>query len=265
MNILETIVEHKYEEVAKRKRDVKRSALAEMQYFERMTLPFRDALNCKEPFAIIAEIKRSSPSAGALNHHINPPKFAEEYEKNGAAAISILTDERFFHGTLQDVLAVREVVQLPILRKEFIIDEYQIVEAKAHGADAILLIASILERSHLKELFIAAKESHLECLVELYDEAEIDKLDFDIMKLVGINNRDLKTFEVDLGRTLQMAYRIPKDITLVSESGIHSSYDLKKLKTAGIQAALVGEHLMNAESPGTALRALLDGVQSNLL
>ena len=260
MNILETIVAHKREEVAIRKRQRRISALSEMEHFERQTIPFRDALRSKHPFAIIAEIKRASPSAGMLNNNVDPQKLAREYETNGAAAISVLTDQRFFNGTLDDLQSVRESVHLPLLRKEFIIDDYQIFEAKAYGADAILLIAAILERPQLQELFSAATELHLECLIELYDESEIDKLDFDRMKLVGINNRDLKTFEVNLLHTINMAYHFPKDITLVSESGISSANDLHKLKAVGVHAALMGECLMKAEQPGTVLRNLLEEI-----
>ncbi len=260
MNFLETIVEHKRSEVAQRKQKIRRSALEQMQYYHRPSLPFREALMNKEPFAIIAEIKRSSPSAGTLKNNVDPARLAQEYQVNGAAAISVLTDERFFSGTLNDLHDVRGTVTLPILRKEFIIDDYQISEAKAYGADAILLIAAILERSELQEFFLAAKESHIECLVELCDEHEIDKLDFDVMKLVGINNRDLTTMTIDIGRTFNMKKHIPDDITVVSESGIRSANELKKLKAAGVTSALIGEHFMKSDNPAVELRKLLDSI-----
>jgi indole-3-glycerol phosphate synthase len=259
MNFLQTIVEHKHEEVSKRKSMTKRSTFEAMEYFGRPTLSLREALH-RPPFGIIAEIKRSSPSAGAIRNSIEPTDVARQYASHGAAAISVLTDERFFSGTLQDLQHVREVVHLPLLRKEFIIDEYQIFEAKAFGADAVLLIASILEPSQLNDLFLAARELQLQCLVELYEESEIDKLNLDEMNLVGINNRDLRTFSVDITRTFTISRHLPKSATVVSESGITSSDDLQKLKTHGISAALIGEHFMKSEHPGKALQQLLDGM-----
>jgi len=260
MNILEKIVEHKREEVATRRQKINISALCNMEYFERKLLSLRSTLENQRIFGIIAEIKRSSPSEGTLRTNSKPVEIAQDYEANGAAGISVLTDERFFSGTLEDLRCVRQAVQIPLLRKDFIIDEYQIVEAKAYGADALLLIAGILERSQLKDLHTATKELQLECLVELYKEQEIDKIDFDEMKLIGINNRDLRTFEVDLNRSITMAQYLPKDVTIVSESGIQDSGDLKRLRDVGIRAALVGEYFMKAEQPGKALKELLEGL-----
>jgi indole-3-glycerol phosphate synthase len=260
MNFLQTIVEHKHEEVSKRKSATKRSTFEAMEHFGRQTLSLRDAL-LQPPFGIIAEIKRSSPSAGTLRNSIEPTNVAEQYASHGAAAISVLTDERFFSGTLQDLQRVREIVHLPLLRKEFIIDEYQIFEARAYGADAVLLIASILESSQLNDLFLAAQELQLECLVELYEASEIDKLNLDHMNLVGINNRDLRTFSVDINRTFTISHDLPKNVTIVSESGITSSEDLKRLENHGITAALIGEHFMKSAHPGRALGQLLDGMR----
>ncbi|MBI1805839.1 MAG: indole-3-glycerol phosphate synthase TrpC [Ignavibacteria bacterium] len=260
MNILQSIVEHKREEVASRKQKIKRSTLLESEFFNRTTVSLQTSLNNHKVFGIIAEIKRSSPSAGSLRPTVEPSKIAEEYEANGAAGISVLTDERFFAGTLDDLQRVRQSVTLPVLRKDFIVDEYQVYEAKAFGADAILLIAGVLERSQLCELHVAAQELGMECLVELYERAEIDILDFDRMKLIGINNRDLRTFKVDLNRTFTIAQTIPKDCTIVSESGIHTSDDLKRLQGAQIGAALIGEHFMKASDPGKSLRDLLSGL-----
>ncbi len=264
MNILQQIIEHKREEVASRKRSVSLSDFQSMEHYQRKTLSLRDSITTTKPFAIIAEIKRTSPSAGVIRSTISPEQIAESYEANGAAGISVLTDEKYFSGSLNDLLAVRNAVHLPLLRKDFIIDEHQIYEAKAHGADAVLLIASVLEKQHLYDLYSAATELSIECLVELYEEKEIDKLDFDLMKLVGINNRDLKTFTIDLNRTIEMARYISKDVTLVSESGIHKSEDLQRLRDAEIRAALIGEHFMKSEQPGIALKQLLESLSNAL-
>jgi indole-3-glycerol phosphate synthase len=260
MNFLQTIVEHKHEEIAGRKAAVGRSSLASMRFFGREPLSLTRALSAGS-FGIIAEIKRASPSAGTLRRGADPAAIARDYASNGAAAVSVLTDERFFSGTLADLAFVRESTRLPLLRKEFIIDEYQITEAKAYGADAVLLIAAILEASQLNELFLAAGELGMECLVELYEESEIDKLNPDHMRLVGINNRDLKTFSVDINKTLTLSRHLPPTITIVSESGIASSEHLNLLKSHGIRGALIGEHLMTSSDPGRALRQLLEGVQ----
>ncbi|MBI4546585.1 MAG: indole-3-glycerol phosphate synthase TrpC [Ignavibacteriae bacterium] len=260
MNILEKIIEHKREEVARRRQKIKISDLSDMESFERDPLSLRDALQSQKVFGIIAEIKRSSPSAGILRTNSKPVDIAQDYTENGAAAISVLTDEPFFSGTLDDLCYVRQVAQIPLLRKDFIIHEYQAFEAKAYGADALLLIAGILERTQLRDLHAAASELGLECLVELYEEKEVDKIAFDEMKLVGINNRDLRTFEVDLNRSITMAQHLPDDITLVSESGISSPNDLQRLKQVGIKAALIGEHFMKAEQPGKELKKLLESL-----
>jgi indole-3-glycerol phosphate synthase len=262
MNILETIVEHKLEEVAARKGKIKISALSEFEFFDRSTTSLRESLHSQKIFGIIAEVKRSSPSGGSLRTDIVPEHIASEYETHGAAGISVLTDERFFSGTLDDLCRVRKQVSLPLLRKDFIVHEYQLHEAKAYGADAVLLIAGILEHSQLKDLHTAAKELGLEALVELYETPEIDILDFDSMKFIGINNRNLRTFKVDLNRTFEISKHIPKDVTLVSESGIHSSEDLKRLKASGIHSALIGEHFMKSENPGKALTKMLDDLQN---
>lgn len=259
MNILDQIVAHKKEELSARRRRRSISGFRDMEYFDRGTISLMESVKDHYPMAVIAELKRSSPSAGVLREHLDPPLLAGEYERSGAAAISVITDERFFGGSLDDLPVVRKAVNVPVMRKDFIIDEYQIFEAKAHGADAVLLIAAILDKSQLTELFMAAGELRMESLVELYEKGEIDKLDFDRMKLVGINNRDLRTFAVDVGRTMEMCKLFPGDVTVVSESGITSIDHLLQLRNAGIAAALIGECLMKSPSPGETLRQLLAG------
>jgi indole-3-glycerol phosphate synthase len=260
MNILETIVEFKREELARRKQEMRPSSLRDMPHSRRQTLPLGESLRKAAPFAIIAEIKRSSPSGGSLREDCSPAEIAGDYACHGAAAVSVLTDRRFFGGSLEDLAAVRETAGVPVLRKEFIVDDYQITEAKAYGADAVLLIAAILDKSQLGEYVAAAAELQLEPLVELYDVREIDKLDFDRMRLIGINNRNLKTLEVDFRRSIGFRTHLPASATVVSESGITSGSQLKLLREAGVHAALIGEHLMKAASPGEALAALLEEV-----
>jgi indole-3-glycerol phosphate synthase len=262
MNILETIIEHKRDEIASRKREVAVSSLRDDELFHRETISLTTALAKKPLFSIIAEIKRSSPSAGEMSMSLKPNQLAHQYEESGASAISILTDRRFFGGSLDDLRNVRHTVQLPLLRKDFIIDEYQIAEAKASGADAILLIAGILDKSQLDEYFEAARSYRLESLVELHDEHELDKIDFDKMNLVGINNRDLRTLEIDRNRTMQISRNIPAGVTLVSESGIQSSADLKHLKDNSIYAALIGELFMKSPNPGHKLQQILHEANS---
>jgi indole-3-glycerol phosphate synthase len=257
MNILDDIVRHKRDEIASRKRKTPAGELREREHFQRRPLSLRGALTTHPVFGVIAEVKRASPSAGLLRKALDPASVARAFERHGAAGISVLTDERFFSGTLDDLLAARSAVRLPLLRKDFILDEYQIYEAKASGADAVLLIASLLERNQLADLALAAASCGMESLVELYESKEIDILDFDSMNLIGVNNRDLKTFQVDLSRTLKIAPALPPDVTIVSESGITSGDDLRRLTSAGIRAALIGGHFMRSNDPGQALGALL--------
>ena len=262
MTILDRIVEEKRSEVARRKRDTPPSELRESAYFGRTPADLRSSLGAAPVFGIIAEIKRSSPAAGALRPTADPGAIASAYAAAGAAGISVLTDATFFGGSLADLAGVRDRTVLPLLRKDFLIDAYQITEAKAAGADAVLLIAAILDRGHLDELFSAAAELGLGCLVELYEDHEIDLLDTDRMKLIGINNRDLRTFEIRADHAIAVAKLLPRDVTVVSESGIGGPADIRHLRDSGIRAALVGEYCMKADSPGDALRELLEGAGS---
>ncbi|TAK65795.1 MAG: indole-3-glycerol phosphate synthase TrpC [Bacteroidetes bacterium] len=258
MNILEQIVEHKMNEVAQLRRDYSAADFRSMEYFSQPTRSLRNSLLAHKPFAIIAELKRSSPSGGMLNASVLPDALASEYERHGASAISVLTDGKFFSGSVNDVSCVRKTVSLPLLRKDFIIDYLQVYEAKAYGADAILLIAAILEKNRLDELHKLAVELGLECLVEVYERRELDKIDFDAMKLIGINNRDLRTMAIDVNHSIELSKVIPAGITVVSESGIHTSSDIKSLIDAKIRAALIGEYFMKSTQPGIALRNLLE-------
>jgi indole-3-glycerol phosphate synthase len=216
---------------------------------------FRAALLVGAP-AIIAEIKKASPSKGLLSENFDPAGLAREYESGGAAALSVLTDEHFFQGSLANLCAAREAVTLPVLRKDFTLDEYHVIEAAAHGADAILLIVAILDAQRIRALRELAAGYGMSALVEAHDEAEVDIALEGGASLIGVNNRDLKTFEVKLETSLRLAGRIPPGVVKIAESGIHSASDVNRLRAAGFHAFLVGEHLMKSASPASALRAL---------
>ncbi len=209
------------------------------------------------PMAIIAEIKRKSPSKGILRKNFDSVAIAKGFERAGAAALSVLTDEKFFGGSLTDLKKVRAATRLPILRKDFILDEYQIWESKLLGADAVLLIAAVLSENKIKKLALTARDLGLDVLLEVHSPRDTQKALKISSQLVGINNRDLKTFRVDLSVTRKTARSFPKSVFIVSESGIQSRKDLIYLKSCGARGALVGETLMRKKDPGAALKELL--------
>lgn len=198
--------------------------------------------------ALIAEVKKASPSAGVIVESFDPVQIAKNYARTGAAAISVLTDEQFFQGHIDYLQAIRDAVPTPILRKDFILEEVQIAQAGAAGADAILLIVAALEQVELERLLAAAVIYQLDVLVEVHTLEELDRaLDADA-RIIGVNNRNLATFEVDLGVTEELSEQVPADVTLVSESGIRSAEDLARVKACGVDAVLIGEALMRAQS-----------------
>jgi indole-3-glycerol phosphate synthase len=207
--------------------------------------------------AIIAEIKKASPSKGPIAAGISPAAVAREYEQGGAAALSVLTDREFFQGSLEDLVEARRATRLPVLRKDFILEEIQIAEAAAHEADAILLIAAALGESRLRELRRYAEEFALTALVEVHDEPELESALAAGADVIGVNNRDLRTFEVTLETSLRLAERMPEGILKVSESGIESAEDIGRLRRAGYDAFLIGEHLVRSGDRAAALRKLL--------
>jgi indole-3-glycerol phosphate synthase len=217
---------------------------------------FRRALAAKAP-AIIAEIKKASPSRGLLTRDFDPVRLARQYEAGGAAALSVLTEEAFFLGNLADLAAARGVCRLPVLRKDFALDENHVTEAAAGGADAILLIAAILESAEIRSLAAMAAGYGMAALVEVHNERELAKALEAGAGIVGVNNRDLSTFEVTLETSLRLAPRIPPGTLKVSESGIRSPRDIQRLRAAGYQAFLVGEHFMKSDDPVAAVRALV--------
>lgn len=210
--------------------------------------------------SVIAEIKKASPSKGVIREDFDPVRIAASYQEGGAAALSVLTEPLHFQGHPDFLRHVRAEVDLPLLRKDFIIDPYQVAQARAWGADAILLIAACLDRSHLAELQAAAAESGLDVLVELYDPRELDHVDLDATRIVGVNSRDLRTFEVNVDRALDTLLALPPGIVRVAESGLSSTADFVRVRDAGIEAALVGESFMRAPDPGTALNAILESL-----
>ena len=207
--------------------------------------------------AIIAEIKKASPSKGLIREDFEPKKIAEDYEANGATSLSVITDEPFFQGKLEYLDMVRNSCSLPILRKDFMIDPYQIYETKASGGDCILLIVAALDLAQLKDFSQLAKELNLDVLIEVHSDEELNKALTIDPKLVGINNRDLTTFEVDKNLALKLAKEISKDVIVVSESGIGSKEDILSSKEQGIHAFLIGESFMREPSPGKALKDIL--------
>jgi indole-3-glycerol phosphate synthase len=216
---------------------------------------FKSALLARQP-AILAEIKQASPSGGSFTGCFDPASVARQYERGGAAALSVLTDRDFFQGSLEDLEAARAAVSLPVLRKDFTIDEFHVIEAAAHGADAILLIAALLDESEMRRFRELAARFRMAALVEVHDEDELDKALASGAEIVGVNNRNLHTFEVSLETSERLAGRIPAGILKISESGIHSSVEVRRLAAAGFHAFLVGEHLMRSSDPAAALRML---------
>ncbi len=221
---------------------------------------FARALAARRP-AVIAECKRRSPSKGILRDPFDAVAIARAYEAAGAAAISVLTNEEFFGGTLEDLRTVREAVDIPLLRKDFVIDPYQLVEARAAGADAVLLIAAVHPPDVLLALYEAARELELDVLVEVHDESELDGAVRCSEAVLGVNNRDLRSFHTDLAVCERLAVQVPAGRLLVAESGLRDGADLRRLLGGGIQAFLVGEAFMKAEDPGAALEEMIGGVR----
>jgi indole-3-glycerol phosphate synthase len=254
--ILQKIVENKREEVARQKEILPLGELRQMLSDRPPTCDFAGAIRSRG-CAVIAEVKRSSPSKGRIREDFNPVEIAGIYEDNGASAISILTERKFFEGNAAYLPQIRKAVGLPLLRKDFIIDTYQINETRVLGADALLLIARLLEAGELRDFIGLASELGLAALVEVHDEADVEKAVSSGTRIVGINNRDLATFRTDLDVSIRLARRIPKGITVVSESGINCRGDVERLMSAGIHAVLVGESLMREKDIGKKLRELL--------
>jgi indole-3-glycerol phosphate synthase len=255
--VLDRIVRTKRHEIAVAKAAVPESELGRRIAHAPPTRDFRGALHRLARVAVIAEVKKASPSAGVIRAAFDPVRIATAYEAHGAAAVSVLTDVEYFQGSLQYLTAVRAAVGVPVLRKDFILDRYQLLEARAAGADAVLLIAECLPGDRLAVLQREAVALGLQTLVELHDADELPRVLDCGAPVVGINNRDLRTFATRLEHTLDLLRNIPADRTVVSESGIRTHADLVLLGRAGARAVLVGESLMRADDIGAALAALL--------
>jgi indole-3-glycerol phosphate synthase len=223
--------------------------------------PFAEAISRAGRVNVIAEHKRRSPSRGAIREDLLPAAVARRYEAAGAAALSVLTDEAFFGGRLAHLEEARAASRLPVLRKDFVLDPWQVWEARAAGADAVLLIVAALTDAELGELLSVAREAGMDALVEVHDRGELDRALAAGARIVGVNNRDLKTLAVSLDTALALAPAIPDDVVAVAESGIRTGVDLVRLRDAGFDAFLVGEHLMSAPDPGQALRELVAGAE----
>ncbi|MFD2532234.1 indole-3-glycerol phosphate synthase TrpC [Gracilimonas halophila] len=260
-NILEQITAQTAYDLVKRKKQVSFADFNSFEGFEKKHLSFKSTLSGTDSISIIAEVKKASPSKGVIRPDFDPVDIALRYEEAGAAAISVLTDKPFFKGDLDYLEAISKRTQLPLLRKDFIIDPYQVKETRAYGADAVLIIVAITEGKQLDELIHAAKEFGLDALVECYDQNDLDRINFDIVDILGVNNRDLKNFEVDVHRGISLLKKAPKGTVLVSESGLSTGEDMALLQKEGIHSALIGEYFMRQKDPGKAVRGLLENAK----
>lgn len=256
MSVLETILLHKRAEIKERKDQRSQKELVKRMTNAESPRPFAQALR-GHSLSVIAEIKKASPSRGVLSHDFDHRSLAKEFQSGGARALSVLTDERFFQGKAEFIADVKSICDLPVLRKDFILDEYQVYESRFFGADAILLIVKALPKKDLQHLYRCAKGVQLDVLVEAHTREEVDIANEIGADIVGINNRDLDTFEVSLERSLELRSRINPKAISVSESGIMNSNDMGRLQKAGFDAVLVGEGLVKSQDHVKALRELV--------
>ena len=254
--MLDRIVAYKKEELKQTKKTVPVAELEARIARRPETLDFAAALK-GDHVSLIAEVKRASPSRGVLRQNFDPPALAKIYADNGAAAISVLTESKYFGGHIDHLAEIREAVTIPLLRKDFIFDPYQVYESRAFGADALLLIVAILQIEQLTELLAMSHELGLSCLVEVHNENEVEKALRSGAQIIGINNRDLRTFDVDFNTTKRLRKLIPADKIVVSESGVSGRQDIDNLKKLGVNAALVGEALLTAADIEAKLRELV--------
>ena len=254
--MLDKITTQKREEVEQRKKEATITYLQELIARQKPALDLALALNGNH-IRLIAEVKQASPSRGMLSPNFNPIELAQTYAEGGAAAISVLTEANYFMGSIEHLVAIKEVVGLPLLRKDFIFDLYQIYESRAYGADALLLIVAILSQEQLKELISLSHSLGLKCLVEVHNEGEVKRAVLSEAEIIGINNRDLNTFTVDITTTRRLRPLIPQERIVVSESGIKSKRDIEKLRKWGVGAVLVGEALVTAGDVLAKMKGLI--------
>lgn len=259
--VLKKIIERKREEVAAL---LRQESLASVQHRAEQAGPVRGFIPALQRQvaegnpAVIAEIKKASPSKGVIREHFDPVQIAQSYERGGAACLSVLTDRDFFQGADDYLVAARNTCSLPVIRKDFTVDPFQIWEARALGADAILLIVACLESSELRDLYACSQAAGVDALVEVHDADELEEALALGVQMVGINNRDLHTFETRLETTLELLGQIPPEVQVVTESGIHTGADVMKMRTAGVHTFLVGEAFMRADEPGHKLAEMFD-------
>jgi len=258
-NVLDEIIEDTRELVEERKTETPIAELKDRPFYsDREPLSLVEALK-EKGMSFLAEVKKASPSKGVIREDFDPAAIAQQYAANDVSAISVLTEPLHFEGSIEHLAWIRAHVQdVPLVRKDFIIDPYQLVEARAVGADAVLLIATALDAGQLSELHHAATELGLNCLVEVYSQDDLDKIDWNQVQILGVNNRDLTTFEVDIENSLRIFENVPRSVGRVAESGLSDPETLVRLRKAGVNGVLIGEHFMRAENPGDALADLRD-------
>ncbi len=260
MNILQKIIKQKKPKIEQLKTTIPVSVLEKSDFFVRSCLSMRSALQKQSASGIIAEFKRKSPSKGFINQFAQADEVTKGYAQAGASGVSVLTDTEFFAGNNKDLSAVRKYLNIPVLRKDFIFDEYQIIEAKSIGADVILLIAEVLTKTQIRQFVRLAHSLGLEVLMELHDIDQLPKIS-DEIDMIGINNRNLKTFEVSIQHSIQMRNQLPNGFVYVSESGIKSPRDVQMLKKHQFQGFLIGESFMKTENPPQACQKFIKSLQ----
>ena len=263
MTLLEKIIEHKHRELSGRMETAPVEDLRKLPGFNRKTVSLTRALLDPEGTGIIAEFKRKSPSRGVLNQDATIEEVTTGYFRAGASALSVLTDREFFGGSAEDLVRAREINPIPILRKDFILHEYQVVESKALGADVILLIAAVLDRASINRLAALARSLQLQVILEIHEESELKMLNEQI-SVVGVNNRDLRDFSVDTDRSVKLAPLIPGEFLKISESGIQSPFAIQQLRSYGYNGFLMGERFMRDPDPATAFAAFVKQLIQNL-
>jgi indole-3-glycerol phosphate synthase len=254
--VLKQIMEVKKQEVKNLRKEFSKNSFTDSEYFHKQPINFIERLNSAKGLAIIAEIKKASPSKGIINSNFDHMEIAKTYFENNVEAVSILTDEKFFQGSTKFLNDIAKFKSAPLLRKDFIIDELQVYQSKSIGADLILLIAELLSPSQISELTSAAHELGMEVLLELHSDSQIPKINFNFNKIIGINNRNLNTFQVDLSTTLRIADQLPDYVAIISESGIQDKADIELIRKTNTKAILIGEHLMSSANIDYALKEL---------
>jgi indole-3-glycerol phosphate synthase len=261
MNILDNIILHKRKEVEERKQKKTIKELEASEYFSSPAISLKKFLLDPQKSGIIAEHKRKSPSKGIINDKLTVEEIVKGYEAAGASAVSVLTDYEFFGGTDEDLLKARKVIQCPILRKDFIVDEFQIIEARSMGANIILLIAACLSPEEIKKLSLFTKSLGMEVLLEVHDEEELKPNCFDSIDCIGVNNRNLKDFKVSIETSITLSKLIPDQFIKISESGIDNPETILELKKHGFKGFLIGENFMKTNNPGESMKDLVSKIK----